>query len=142
MAVAAPLGPRGVAVTGEPGAVRLTHAEREILRPLLARYARWETAHDGPVFEGVERIVADRLAALTQDRDRYADEVLRWQVIAGEDAERLDETLAVVEAVRALILELNADADYRVPKRYLGDRLRALLPPTEPTAADQEAVTP
>ena len=39
---------------------RLTDQERELLRPVLARYAQSADAHDGPVFEAFEAILLAR----------------------------------------------------------------------------------
>jgi hypothetical protein len=67
----------------------------------------------------------------------YTNQAVRlWVVDAVEGiiAARVREALG---AIRSLELDLNADADYRVPKRYLSDRLRAIrtsvLPPAVPT---------
>jgi len=51
---------------------RLTHSEKEILRPVIRRYAEWPDAHDGPVFEAVEEILMARFAKVQAYADRCA----------------------------------------------------------------------
>lgn len=85
----------------------------------------------------VERILADRLAALTQDRDR--ERHLRFAMKADRDAldALLDEARTVVEAVRAQANEWD-NPGWRggsLLREDAGRRLRALLPEPETSEA-------
>lgn len=113
--------------------VRLTNAERaegvRIGGPGMALLF-----HEGTV----ERILADRLAALTQDRDEQrtrAEKLLaafkREHTWRRETEAERDEARAVVEAVRALTDGLQCTCFHAGTYRCVYCRLRALLPEPE-----------
>lgn len=45
----------------------LTEQDREELRQVIRRYAEWEAAHDGPLFETVGRIVSRHVSDAITD---------------------------------------------------------------------------
>lgn len=117
-------------MTGEPG-VRLTEAEREAMDSSLADSGCHGFLGDHPdLYAVAERIVADRVAALTQDCDT-------WRAKAGERYRQVTGYVAVVEAVRALepiLCNCVNPVQSHGPLCPAG-RVLAPLPPTEPTAA-------
>lgn len=50
---------------------KLTPSERAQLRPVLSRYAQFESSWDGPVFEEVEAILTAHLAPIEALADKW-----------------------------------------------------------------------
>lgn len=94
----------------------LTHAEREVLRPVLRRYAKWLNAHDGPVFEAVESIVAAREQAareqvLAQVEALFKELQPDSEVSSPEDVGFYDGVQHARRALRALVASVREGAE-------------------------------